>query len=53
MLQRRQREGDVDGDIIEELLNPDMEPKPKSSWWTSTNKYEEERQREKMGCAVR
>ena len=27
-------------DIIEELLNLDMEPKPESLWWTSS--YEEE-----------
>ena len=28
-------------DIIEELLDLDMEPKPKSLWWTSTHKDED------------
>ena len=27
-------------DIIEELLDLDMEPKPESVWWTSTSKCE-------------
>ena len=30
-------------DIIEELLDLDMEPKPESLWWTSTYKHEEMR----------
>ena len=28
-------------DIIEELLNLDMEPKPEPLWWTSTHKHED------------
>ena len=28
-------------DIIEELLDLDMEPKPESMWWTSTHKHED------------
>ena len=28
-------------DIIEELLDLDMEPKPESPWWTSTHKHED------------
>ena len=28
-------------DIIEELLDLDMEPKPESLWWTSTHKHED------------
>ena len=35
-------------DVIEELLDLDMEPKPESLWWTST--YEEE---EKLTLQVR
>ena len=27
-------------DIIDELMNLEMEPKPESSWWTSTYKGE-------------
>ena len=30
-------------DIIEELLDLDMEPKPESLWWTSTHKHEDKR----------
>ena len=30
-------------DIIEELLDLNMEPKPESLWWTSTNKHEDMR----------
>ena len=30
-------------DIIEELMDPDMDPKPESLWWTSTCKDEIER----------
>ena len=30
-------------DIIEELLDLDMGPKPKSLWWTSTHKHEDMR----------
>ena len=30
-------------DIIEELLDLDMEPKPESLWWTSTYKGEDMR----------
>ena len=48
----------VVNEIIEDLLNLDMEPKPESLWWTSS--YEEEDQltlkvggrREGMGLAV-
>ena len=28
-------------DIIEELLDLDMEPKPESLWWTSAHKHED------------
>ena len=30
-------------DIIEELLDLDVEPKPESLWWTSTYKHEDMR----------
>ena len=30
-------------DIIEELLDVDMEPKPESLWWISTHKHEDMR----------
>ena len=30
-------------DIMEELLDPDVEPKPESLWWTSTHKHEDVR----------
>ena len=30
-------------DIIEELLDLDMEPKPESLWWTRTHKHEDMR----------
>ena len=30
-------------DIIEELLDLDMEPKPESLWWTCTHKHEDMR----------
>ena len=36
-------------DIIEELMNLDMEPKPESLWWRSTDKEEEEMTL-KVGC---
>ena len=29
-------------DIIEELLDLNIKPKPESLWWTSTNKAEED-----------
>ena len=31
------------GDVIEELMDLDMEPKQESLWWTSTYKSEDER----------
>ena len=36
-------------DIIEELMDPDMDPKLESLWWTSTYKDEVERML-KVGC---
>ena len=39
-------------DIIEELLDLDLEPKPESLWWMSTYK-EEDKSTLKMGYAVR
>ena len=39
-------------DIIEELLDLEMEPKPESLWWTSSNKDEGGRQREHLGSAL-
>ena len=40
-------------DIIEELLDLDMEPKPESLWWTSTYKHEDMRTSRVWGGAGR